>query len=270
MTTRTPSRNNTGADEIRLQRTLYVSRNPTRKWLHQSRWQWILAAVRRYFPESGGVVLDAGTGCGFGLSQLSGMFQTVIALDIRPEFLGRTARPAANGFNLYLSAGDLRALPVRSAAVDLVICSEVLEHITADTICLREIYRALKPGGLLILSTPQPFSLPELTARIALSPALLPVTRRIYGEAVRPLEHINLHSLETWRGKLRACGFTLLETHRSGLYLPVMAELFGQRALALSRAVNAGIAETPLAPLLWTQFFVAGKQNPPRGAADQK
>ena len=44
---------------------------------------------------------------------------------------------------------------VCDGAADLVICSEVVEHLTDDARALKELYRVLKPGGLLILATPK-------------------------------------------------------------------------------------------------------------------
>ena len=156
-------------DALRLQRGLYASRNPTRKWLHNSRLQWLTAAIGRYCPTAArGPAVDIGTGCGILLPALSRQFDTVISLDIELDFLRQvSALPAAAGNIQYLT-GDVRALPIRDNVVELIVCAEVLEHVDNDPVCMKELYRALKPGGILMLSTPQPFSLLELTARIVL------------------------------------------------------------------------------------------------------
>ena len=46
-----------------------------------------------------------------------------------------------------LSAADILTLPFKDADLDLVICSEVLEHILPHRTAIREIVRVLKPGG---------------------------------------------------------------------------------------------------------------------------
>jgi ubiquinone/menaquinone biosynthesis C-methylase UbiE len=46
------------------------------------------------------------------------------------------------------------ALPVRSASFDCVVCSQVIEHIPDDPAIFTELTRVLRPGGLLILGTP--------------------------------------------------------------------------------------------------------------------
>ena len=270
MATLATVRNEAGAEKIRLQCALPSSRNPTRRWLYQSRRKWIIRAAGRFFTPGRGTAMDAGSGCGFLLDDLATFFDTVIAVDIQPFFLHYAARRTTESRQACFCAGDLRALPVAGDSMDLVICSEVLEHVRDGEPCLREIGRVLKPGGLAIVSTPQPFSLLEMAARLALSPLFLPLVERIYGEPVGPLGHINLRSMRRWRKTLADCGFRILETHRSGLYLPVLAEMFPDRARNAAGWLNARLSATPLAFLLWTQFFVAVKPDLPQAEAEQE
>jgi SAM-dependent methyltransferase len=51
-------------------------------------------------------------------------------------------------------AGSLVALPLRAGSVDLVFCSEVLEHIPDDGRALDELARVLAPGGWFVISVP--------------------------------------------------------------------------------------------------------------------
>ncbi|UCH23870.1 MAG: class I SAM-dependent methyltransferase [Deltaproteobacteria bacterium] len=54
-----------------------------------------------------------------------------------------------------LSTADVRSLPFKDDFFDLVICSEVLEHIPEDQLAVREIMRVLKPGNTLVVSVPR-------------------------------------------------------------------------------------------------------------------
>ncbi len=54
-----------------------------------------------------------------------------------------------------LSAADVTRLPFPDACFDLVICSEVLEHIPDHDRALKEITRVLKPGRPLVVSVPR-------------------------------------------------------------------------------------------------------------------
>jgi SAM-dependent methyltransferase len=49
---------------------------------------------------------------------------------------------------------DVSALPVQGQSVDVVICTEVLEHLSDPQSCAAEILRILKPGGMALLSVP--------------------------------------------------------------------------------------------------------------------
>ncbi len=170
---------------------------------------------------------------------------------------------------LFLS-GDLRRIPLKSDQADLVVCSEVLEHIKETQICLQEIYRILRPGGMLILSTPQPYSILELLARIALSRPLLPLTRILYRETILPMGHINLMTTAKLTKKLQSAGFTIIKTHSSGLYLPGLAEIPLPASMQAAAWLNARLCETKLSFLLWTQFFVAKKTAPFRQQTSPK
>jgi len=54
-----------------------------------------------------------------------------------------------------LSAADITCLPFSENSFDIVICSEVMEHIPAEQQALCELKRVLKPGGTLALSVPR-------------------------------------------------------------------------------------------------------------------
>ncbi|MCR2745218.1 class I SAM-dependent methyltransferase [Limnobacter parvus] len=49
---------------------------------------------------------------------------------------------------------DIMAIPAPDASFDVILCSEVLEHVPEPTKALDEFTRLLKPGGVLILTAP--------------------------------------------------------------------------------------------------------------------
>ena len=49
---------------------------------------------------------------------------------------------------------DLTSLSIKDNTVDIVVCCHVLEHIEADTLAIKEIYRVLKSGGIAIFQVP--------------------------------------------------------------------------------------------------------------------
>jgi len=80
----------------------------------------------------------------------------------------RTAREVLGSNLVQMPPG---VVPFRAAAFDLVACLDYLEHIDNDRECLAEVSRVLKPGGELILITPQTgrgFVLHRLRRRLGL------------------------------------------------------------------------------------------------------
>ena len=53
--------------------------------------------------------------------------------------------------------GDARTMPFSDASMDVVLCTQVLEHIPEPGAVVAEIRRVLKPGGTLLLSVPSIF-----------------------------------------------------------------------------------------------------------------
>ncbi len=53
-------------------------------------------------------------------------------------------------------AGSVTKLPFAPEAFDACMCTEVMEHVEEDDKGFAELARVLKPGGLLLISTPTP------------------------------------------------------------------------------------------------------------------
>ena len=243
---------------VELQNTLYRSRNPTRRWLHTSRRDWIIEALRR--ASSAGPpqrALEIGPGSGVYLPVLAGLARQVVASDVEPAFLDHAEALRGEHPNLSLVADDITATALEPESFDLILCSEVVEHIRDSPAALRSMHRLLRPGGALVLSTPQRWSPLELSARVATLPGVVRLARLVYREAILPLGHINLLTGRQARAQLDEAGFTVAEHHLSGLYLPILAEAGGRRALALERRLEARLRPSRLSGLLWTQYFVA-------------
>jgi len=55
--------------------------------------------------------------------------------------------------------GDGMALPVRDEVFHTVLCNQVLEHVPEPSMLMAEMVRVLRPGGVLLLTTPQTWGL---------------------------------------------------------------------------------------------------------------
>jgi glycosyltransferase involved in cell wall biosynthesis/SAM-dependent methyltransferase len=97
-------------------------------------------------------VLDCGCGMGFYLMAMSRLRRLdLVGLDLNA---GRLRWAQREGVPAALVCGDICRLPFADASFDKVLLSEVLEHLADDRHVLRELYRILKPGGILAISVP--------------------------------------------------------------------------------------------------------------------
>jgi len=180
-----------------------------------------------------------------------------VASDVQGDFLENAEKLRTEHPGLELIADDVTASALPDASFDLILCSEVIEHIADSAAALRSMHRLLRPGGRLVLSTPQRYSPLELTARVATRPGIIELVRLIYREPILELGHVNLLTREQAEHQLVAAGFEISERHLSGLYLPLLAELGGGLALKLERALEARLRDGSLSGLLWTQLYIA-------------
>jgi SAM-dependent methyltransferase len=116
----------------------------------------------RQIPLQAGMrVLDAGCGSGRHLCE---SFRTpgveVAGVDLNRADLGK-----AKGFlslmareqkgRWLVAQADVTKLPFADGSFDVVICSEVLEHIKDNRTAVAELVRVLKPGGDLVVTVPR-------------------------------------------------------------------------------------------------------------------
>jgi len=96
-----------------------------------------------------GAALDAACGTGRHARRLAELGHRVIGVDASPAMLekARAALPQAT-----FRDGDLSALPLEPASVDLVVCALALEHVADLGRAIAELSRVLRPGGHMVLS----------------------------------------------------------------------------------------------------------------------
>jgi len=102
--------------------------------------------------EPGDTVLDLGAGAGidaFIARTIVGDGGRVIGVDMTPEMVGRARKNAAAlGFgNVEFRLGEIEALPVEDATVDVVVSNCVLNLVPDKSAAFSEMLRVLKPGG---------------------------------------------------------------------------------------------------------------------------
>jgi SAM-dependent methyltransferase len=99
----------------------------------------------------GGAVLDAGCGEGYGTEMLAGDAASVVGLDLEPDVIDQAR---ARYPHVRFEVADLLELPFPEAHFDGVVTLQVIEHLHRPIEFISEIARVLKPGGTLVLATP--------------------------------------------------------------------------------------------------------------------
>jgi SAM-dependent methyltransferase len=99
-------------------------------------------------------VLDAACGEGYGSALLAEVATSVVGIDISEDAIAHAQSRYGARANLRFERGDCTALDVATAAFDVIVSFETLEHIAAQEALISGFARALAPDGILIVSSP--------------------------------------------------------------------------------------------------------------------
>ena len=127
-----------------------IFENEASHFIYLTRHQLILALFKKYVIKPRPNILDAGCGTGL-LAKKMEKFGTVWGVDLSPE-----AIKFAKLRGLKTKRASITHLPFKKNAFDVVTCVDVIYHkaIKDDSKALKEFFRVLKPGGLLIIRVP--------------------------------------------------------------------------------------------------------------------
>ena len=103
------------------------------------------------------MVLDAGSGFGqysFYLSRKNPQY-TIDAVDVKDDQIAdcNAFFQKVNLTNVKFQVGDLTQ-SIAENKYDLVVCVDVMEHILEDVTVFKNFHQAMKPGAMLLISTP--------------------------------------------------------------------------------------------------------------------
>lgn len=125
--------------------------------VQQTHWWFIVRRnffsrlIKDYQLPRDAAILDIGVSTGTNLHMLKNMgFTHFMGLDNSEEALRFCAQ---NGFNC-VKLGDICHLPFPDHTFDLVLATDIIEHVDADHQALQEIFRVLKPQGKAIITVP--------------------------------------------------------------------------------------------------------------------
>lgn len=99
---------------------------------------------------TGALALDGGCGVGGLTTALQRRQARVIAVDIGQQLLSETRARVG----CAAARASILTLPFADDTFDVVLSSEVIEHTPSPAAAAAELYRVVRPGGHLVLSTP--------------------------------------------------------------------------------------------------------------------
>ena len=127
-----------------------------RREFHLDRYRFAAARVQEQR------VLDCACGTGYGVRLLceQGSAAQVIGIDIADASVQYARRYHGVRSALFVCASAQR-LPISDATVDVITSFETIEHVPDDCALIEEFHRVLRPGGTLIVSTPNQWPLAD-------------------------------------------------------------------------------------------------------------
>lgn len=187
-----------------------------RRRLIEYRWRVFGTMLREWRTRHGhaGVlrVLDAGCGDGINLVGLrevaarDNLQVSLFGVDYNPLRLSR-ARQADP--LVRLQQGSLYGLPFAEGTFDVVLCNQVIEHVPDLDTALCELVRVLRPGGLLIVGTPNEGCLMARTRNRVIQPFI-----------GRTTDHVHFFTWHTLTRALSGVGLGVQQIQRETFFFP--------------------------------------------------
>ena len=177
---------------------------------------------RELFAAGTPSVLDVGCATGAMLARLRGRGWRTCGSDISPA-----AAYAREKRGLDVRSEAVEDCRFPDAAFDVVLASHLIEHLNAPRLFLRELRRILKPGGRVILTTP---NIAGFQARLFAGRWRCAI-----------FDHLYLFSARTLKAMLRAEGFTVTRVRTwGGLAAGTAPALLKRAADRLAKAFGFG------------------------------
>jgi len=127
------------------------------------------AIVRDFVVKEAGadkIFLDAGAGRGPYCAIAAPLYKKIYCYEFDPAELSAAKNNTAPfSEKIEYAQVDLRSIPLADNSIDTIVCSEVLEHIPDQNQAMAELFRTLKPGGKILFSMPNAFSLFYMNVR---------------------------------------------------------------------------------------------------------
>jgi len=176
---------------------------------------------------SGSRVLDVGAGsCPYRRHFAGCKYETQDFVALRPDQLRDK-----HGYGQIDYVCDATEIPVEDGTFDVVLCTEVLEHVPDPVRVVRELGRVLRPGGILLLTAPLGSGLHQL-----------------------PFHFYGGYTPHWYIKTLQEAGFDEIRIEANGGFF----KHYGQETIRLAKLTAPMRIPAPLLfKILWTPFWLA-------------
>lgn len=177
----------------------YESSMIGRRFLFQERANTVLSLIN--FNENS-IFIDIGTGSGYyifqaGLKNING---TNVTIDLSSSYLRQTKEFIKYGTNIdnvvFVNA-DAKKLPFAKETFDIILCTEVIEHVPNYIEVIEEIIRIAKHNAEIIITFPSKWSIDEIVGQIKGKFSFY--------------EHINIISINNFRKLCKNYGLDIID-----------------------------------------------------------
>jgi SAM-dependent methyltransferase len=151
--------------------------------------------------EQTGNLLDLGCGDGNNLKFLNRFAQHLYGSDYN---ITRLVRAAVLFPEAELFLANILDYPLKPKFFDIVFFNHVIEHIKNDDLALSTIFRILKPGGLLILGTPNEGAW------------WWQLAYRLQPDTLTTTDHVHFYTAKTLAERVENAGYKINDIHYMG------------------------------------------------------
>lgn len=109
--------------------------------------------ILKHIPQNAKTILDVGCGGAWLASALIPDGHRVISMDVSTINPVKAIQQVPSQYHWGLVA-DAYALPIKDNSLDCIVAAEIIEHVKDPKLFIANLYNALKPGGVLIITTP--------------------------------------------------------------------------------------------------------------------
>jgi 2-polyprenyl-3-methyl-5-hydroxy-6-metoxy-1,4-benzoquinol methylase len=232
-------------DELAL---TYEHPSRYKRFFYGNRFRAVLDALD---AQAGEEILEVGCGSGSYTRELAEIGARVTATDYAPSQLAQARGNLGKlGSQVTFRLEDAQSLSFADERFDKVLLSEVIEHVPDPEQAISEAARVLRPGGVLVVSTPSRFSPMNVAYGVKRRVRRYGFNEHLHEQTPRSFRRLVAQHLDV--ETLTFANF-VLPYPVDELYLRV-----GSPALGVLRAVERGLAAVPVAKRLgWTMVIRA-------------